>query len=222
MCGRMSLSNDDIDSVADEIGAGIDAGAAAAYRPRFNVAPTDPHPIVRLTDSRRWLGFARWGFGFGAPAGTPIKINARCETAATKFGFREAFARGRCLVPADGFFEWGGEGEERRPYWIHRTDGRLLLMAGLCEGHDGGHRFTILTTAANALLAKLHDRMPVILAPGDVDAWLYQGGPALLRPAPEDVLTLRAVSRRVNSVKNDDPGCLEPDADPPRRQLTLF
>ena len=238
MCGRMTLSRKDLDLVADELEAICPADVVASYRPRWNVAPTDVHPVVRLAGERseaartapagRRLQLARWGF-VGTGKGSPLLINARAETVASRPSFRSAFSNNRCLVPADGFYEWSGKGEARRPTWFHRSDGRLLLLAGL---YDPSGRFTVLTTTANALVSRLHDRMPVILTPEVVDVWLAQGmtseAEALLRPAPEDTLTATAVSRRANSVKNDDPACLEPateEAEPAsasERQLRML
>jgi putative SOS response-associated peptidase YedK len=223
----MSLTWEDLEEIAEELAAVFDPAEAARHRARWNVAPSDPHPVVGLGGGGvRRLTFARWGFGVGAPAGTPIMINARAETAPLKDSYRQAFARGRCLVPADGFYEWATGERGGAPCWIHRRDGRLLLMAGLCEGRrDGGddqRRFTILTTTANATLAHLHHRMPVILAPEHAGRWLREGGTALLRPAPEDWLVLRPVSRRVNSVRHDDPACLAAEAPAPPRQLRLL
>jgi putative SOS response-associated peptidase YedK len=257
MCGRMTLSRRDIDEVADELGAVYRPEMAALYRPRFNVAPTDCHPVLRAAPAggawgvgcagggagagaRRWeLVPARWGLGRPGRGG-PLLINARSETAHVLDSFREAFARRRCVIPADGFYEWKGGGETRQPFWLHPPDGRLLLFAGLYdEGPDGEVRFTVLTTTANRVVAALHDRMPVILAPpggaqdgaagaGAPDAvarWLRDGPRDLLRPAPEGALVATPVSRRVNSVKNDDPACLLPEAEgshPQDRQLRLF
>jgi putative SOS response-associated peptidase YedK len=213
----MTLSKRDLDLVADELEAFYLTEVAGLYRPRWNVAPTDPHLVLRRSDAhRRQLEVARWGFLGTGKKGPPLLINARAESAASRPAFRAAFAGDRCVVPADGFYEWSGTGSARRPYWLHRADGRLLLFAGLHErsaaapGEVPLGRFTVLTTAANAMVARLHDRMPVILAPGDVDAWLAEGSPALLRPAPEATLVATAVSRRANSVKNDDPACLDP------------
>jgi putative SOS response-associated peptidase YedK len=228
MCGRMSLSRRELLELADELEALPVAGAAALYRPRYNVAPTDRHPIVSLERGRRRLEMAGWGFVRGR--GQPPLFNARSETAPVKDSFRAAFAGGRCLVPADGFFEWAGAGERRRPFWLHPADGKLLLFAGLCElappGDGGGRRFSVLTTAASEEVARLHHRMPVILAPADVDRWLRSGDPELLRPAAEGVLRVAPVSTRVNSVRHDDPACLDPPApEPPSassRQLDLF
>jgi putative SOS response-associated peptidase YedK len=221
----MTLTRRDLEEVADELEAVRDPEGAALYRPRYNVAPTDLHPIVRLADGRRLLQRARWGFPGGA--GRPTLINARSETAPFRDRFREAFVNGTCIVPADGFYEWSGPSDGRRPFWIRRADGRLLLLAGLWEDQpapDGGRarHFTILTTAANPTVARIHDRMPVVLAPEQAAGWLAGGSHRELGPAPEGVLEARPVSRRVNSVRNDDPGCLAPE-DPGRpRQLPLF
>ena len=234
----MTLSWRDLDRVADELEAYCPAEVAPLYRPRWNVAPSDAHLVLRRTGAHpRQLELGNWGFL--RDQGSGLLINARAETAASRPSFRAAFSDGRCVIPADGFYEWSGKGPERRPHWLHRSDGRLLLLAGLCQrapardpgGADGGLRFTVLTTAANRMVATLHDRMPVILEPGDVDRWLAEGPRDLLRPAPEVTLADRPVSRRANSVSNDDPACLDPPAEEPaedapaptgRRQLSLF
>ncbi len=232
MCGRMTLAWQNLDDVANEIGAVYAAAPAAGaggpsemhaqYRPRYNVAPTDRHPIVRTVEGQRQLGFASWGF---TRPGRPIIINARSETAAARGAFREALAHRRCVIPADGFYEWSGPKEARQPHWIHRRDGHLLLFAGIWEddaaARPPGRRFCVFTTSPNTTIAGLHDRMPVILGLDDLPAWLEEGRPELLAPAADDLLELRAVSPRVNSVKNDDPECLAP-APPPVRQLPLF
>jgi putative SOS response-associated peptidase YedK len=149
------------------------------------------------------------------------QINARAETVATNPAFRDAFTKRRCVVPADGFFEWIGAGAARQPIWFHRPDGKLILFAGLYESWpatpDNWQRtFTIITTTPNRLVEPIHDRMPVILAGEAVDYWLDPREEhtdtlkKLLVPAPEETLVKVSVSQRVNSVKNDDPGCLEP------------
>ncbi len=132
MCGRMTLSRRELAELADELDAMPMAGAADVYRPRYNVAPTDIHPIVRLDGPQRRLQPAVWGFAPSAP-GRPPLFNARAETAPIKDSFRDAFVNGRCVVPADGFYEWAGTGQARRPFWFHRADGKLLLFAGLYE-----------------------------------------------------------------------------------------
>ena len=199
MCGRMTLTRRELIEVADELEAAFDAGAAAAYRPRYNVAPTDTHPVLRLREGARWLEPARWGLPpTGRRAKAPV-INARAETARLRDPFRAAWngpvgsMAGRCVVPADGFFEW--KKETREPTWFHRPDGRLLLLAGLWQ--DGA--FTVLTTAPNALVGQIHDRMPAVLSPDEAHAWLAAPSSGLLHPAPEGVLEARPVSTRRSS-----------------------
>jgi putative SOS response-associated peptidase YedK len=203
----------------------VDDPVRASYRPRYNVAPTDRHIILRpkaVEGAHREcaggisppvLTMARWGFPREAKRGAP-HINARSETAPFRNTFRDAFVNRRCAVPADGFFEW--EKPSGRPIWFHRPDGKLLLFAGLYEegrGADGGaeRRFVVLTTPANALVSPVHDRMPAILSREEAAAWLDAPVQSLLRPAPADLLIATPVSRRVGSVKNDDPDCLRPD-----------
>jgi putative SOS response-associated peptidase YedK len=226
----MTLAWSDLDEVAAALEATYDDELRALYRPRYNVAPTDLHPIVTLAGAAqvRRLDFAAWGFSRGAKR--PLLINARSETAALREGVRHAFASHRCIVPADGFYEWSGPKEARQPHWIHRRDGRLLLMAGLYEDAPAGQigaggdrgRFCVLTCSPNQTVARLHDRMPVILEPGDVGAWLRNDAGAWLGPAPEDTLITAPVSSRVNSVKNDDPSCLLPPGPEAVRQLRLI
>lgn len=217
MCGRFTLTLPDARALARELGAELDRLRAAAYRPRYNAAPTDLHWAVRLAGGRRLLLPARFGF---ARAGRPPLVNARSETAAHLPAFRTAFRDGRCLVPVDGFFEWLQEGGRKRPRWLHRPGGGLLLLAGLCREREGELSFVILTTEASPDVRGLHGRMPAILAPEDAQAWLSRGDPALLRPAPEGTLAAREVSPRVNSVAHDDPACLAP-AGSEGRQGTL-
>lgn len=236
----MTMSRADLAAIADELEAAVDARAAAAYRPRYNIAPTDRHlmlvgdrdigptdpSLMRVgaaagatagtgaqTDvSRvrtRRLVSARWGFGRDR-----LLINARSETVATRPAFRDAFARHRCVIPADGFYEWTGPKGHRRPIWFHRADERLLLMAGIWETTADGPCFTVLTTTPNAAVAPIHDRMPVLLAPEDVSPWLAAPEARLLRPAPDTWLVAQPASLRVNSVENDDPGCLVADPAP--------
>ncbi|HET8647235.1 MAG TPA: SOS response-associated peptidase, partial [Vicinamibacteria bacterium] len=150
----------------------------------------------------------------------PLLINARAETVASRPAFRDAFASRRCLVPADGFFEWKRLGSTRQPYRICRPDRRPFAFAGLWQPAEDGPGETcgtcaILTTVPNELVRGIHDRMPVILAPRQFDLWLAPGSPRsalteLLRPAPEGELTAYPVSPRVNRTANDDPSCLEP------------
>lgn len=229
MCGRLTLTVPDLSAVADEIEARLEPADAALYRPRYNAAPSDQHFIVRAEQGARRLLPARWGF---AGAHGQLLINARGETAGQRPRFRDALARGRCLVPADGFFEWTGPRNDRRPLWFRLRDRGaqgLFFFAGLFEvGEDGASpgapRFVILTSAANGLVSPAHDRMPVILDRHRARRWLDAPDPALLAPAPDALLVATEVSPRVNAVANDDPGCIAPvPRDPPRgAQLPLL
>ncbi len=181
--------------------------------PNFNVAPTQQAPVV-LEGPRR-LEVMRWGLVPFWAKDVRIgrrTINARAETVAEKPAFRAAFRRRRCLVPADGFYEWKGPRGKRQPLNIHRADGQPLALAGLWETHDDfGPTFTIITTSPNAYMSAIHSRMPVVLEQCKWDAWLAadEEDPgwhaALLRPAGDDVLTGYPVNPAVNSVANNGP-----------------
>jgi putative SOS response-associated peptidase YedK len=214
MCGRMTLTKRELAEIAEELAAVVDPASMELYRPRYNIAPTDRHFVLRSDERGRWLEPSQWGLA-PAVAGRGPLFNGRAETIFFKEPFRSAVANGRCVVPADGFYEWRTTPDGRQPLWFHRADGKLLLMAGLCvEG-----RFTVLTTAPNDLVRPIHDRMPAILSPEEARVWLGAPTAKVLHPAPEGVLEARPVSSRVNSVKNDDPACLAPSEGP--RQLTL-
>ncbi len=219
MCGRARLSSDVSEiklvfSIPPE-------QPAPNFAANWNVAPTDSLPIVRRHPERgRSLDLMRWGlvpfWAKDAKIGFST-INARCETVATAPAFREAYRRRRCLVPVDNFYEWERLGKERRPYAIALADRRLMALAGLWENWrspDGEwmRSFTIVTCAANPLIAKLHDRMPVVLDLADWPLWLgeAEGDPAvLLRPYPAERMALWRVGPRVNSVRNNDPSLIE-------------
>ncbi len=192
-------------------------------KPRYNVAPTDVMPVCRLTrQGQREITMLKWGlipFWATDPKMGYRTINARAETVATAPAFREAFKRRRCLVPASGFYEWRKRaGVGKQPYLIQMRDGAAFSFAGLWERWDKGQApvetFTIITAAANLLVAQLHNRMPVILDPKDYDAWLIAGDTAiplaLLQPFPSQLMTAHAVSKRVNNVINDDAALQEP------------
>jgi putative SOS response-associated peptidase YedK len=224
MCGRFTLTYREKQQLAEELGVNVEEINDADYRPRYNIAPTDPHWIVRMQYEEREILPAKWGLvnTWAKDAKRAAKqINARAETVASNSAFREAFAKRRCVVPADGFYEWTGAGSSRQPIWFHRPDGKLILFAGLYESWpvtpDNWQRtFTIITTTPNAVTSPIHDRMPVILNGDAVDYWLdpreedTESLKALLAPEPDDLLVKLSVSQRVNSVKNDDPGCLAP------------
>jgi putative SOS response-associated peptidase YedK len=217
MCGRFTLTTRDVHDVAHALAAEVDRERGKLYRPRWNVAPTDEHWIVCLDENRRRrLVPAR--FGFERPGGQLV-INVRSETAARLPSFRDAFAGGRCLVPADGFYEWQGGRADRRPLWFHDPAGNLLTFAGLVTESRGALAFVILTTTANTLLRPIHDRMPVLLSPEGAVSWLARPDSGLLAPPPDGWLAAREVSARVNAVANDGPELLDPS--PPPRQLKL-
>jgi putative SOS response-associated peptidase YedK len=192
---------------------------------RYNIAPMQSVPVVRLNAAgERELAQVRWGLvprWARDPSIGSRMINARGETAAIKPSFRTAFRRHRCLLPADAFYEWQpGPGGTRQPMRIGLGDGGLMGFAGLYErwlSPEGEplDTCTILTTGANALLSRVHDRMPVIVDPAHYAVWLDPACPdpaALIRPYPAERMTLWPVSTRVNSVRNDDPSLIEPVA----------
>jgi len=188
---------------------------------RWNVAPTlDIFAVATGSDGERRLGTFRWGLvpWFAKdPKGAAKMINARSETVADKPAFRRSLERRRCIVPADGFYEWLRTGQERLPQLFTAADGSVLGFAGLWEvwrskddpDVEPLRTCTILTTAANATMRPIHDRMPVVLPPSAWDRWLdpslRQAADVLhlLVPAPEGLLVRRAVSTKVNNVKNE-------------------
>ena len=204
------------------MGVSVESFDEQEYRPRYNVAPTQRHWVMRMDREDRALLPARWGLvnSWATDSKRAFRqINARAETVDQRAAYRAAFASRRCVVPADGFFEWSGPKNNRMPQWFHRPDGGLLLFAGLyeawCPKPDAPEvTFSIITTEANAVVGEVHDRMPVILDDAVVDDWLHPGEmavderKALLIPAPDALLARTTVSPRVNSVKNDDVSCL--------------
>jgi putative SOS response-associated peptidase YedK len=241
VCGRFTLTKRDFGELAALLEAEGLPEYAALYRPRYNIAPTDQHWLVREKQERRELLPAGWGLvnSWAKDAkGAARQINCRADTALKRPAFREAFARRRCIIPADGFFEWTGTKAARRPIWYHPRDDGLFLFAGVYESWhdpaDGERRrtFSILTTDANGVVAPVHDRMPVILPPERVDDWLHvpaqdpmsyaQRLVSLMLPAPDGALIATEVSPRVNSVANDDPECLTPAGTAPESSPRLL
>lgn len=222
MCGRFTLTTPDLAALADLVAADVEPRLLDEHRPRYNIAPTASTALLYLTHGQRRLGPGVWGLPgpFAADRRPGGFINARAETAATLPSFRDAFARGRCVVLADGFFEWTGPKSRRQPLWFRRKDGGPLLLGAMyrddADGETGEvtRRFAILTTRANATLAPHHDRMPVLLELPGLDRWLGPARPQaladLLAPAPDDLLSTTPVSPRVNSARYDDPGCVAP------------
>src|SRR5580704_16104420 len=227
MCGRFTLRTPAADLV--EI---FDVIRNFELTPRYNIAPTQDVLAIRETEGRREMVEMRWGLLLSsseAKSGPPL-INARSETAATKPAFRHAFRSRRCLIPADGFYEWQPTDEGgKQPFLITLRDERPFAFAGLwerCRGPDEKtvESCTILTTEANDRLRELHDRMPVILPPDLYGPWLDPHIEdtavleSLLKPYPSAEMHFRPVSRRVNNAKNDDPDCVVP----PEIQNTLL
>jgi len=216
MCGRTSLFVPP--SVLEER---FSAEFVTEYVPRYNVAPRQALYAV-TGDAPAAIDALEWGLlpGFVEdPTDAPRPINARAETVHEKPYFRDAFAHRRCLVLADGFYEWSGERGTREPYRIQRADGDPFAFAGLWErwsqpGEDPRRTVTIVTTDANDLLAPIHDRMPVVLGAEEERRWLEAGDPearrALLHPPPSDELEAFPVSTAVNDPSNDTAEVVEP------------
>jgi putative SOS response-associated peptidase YedK len=193
------------------------------FPPRYNIAPTDQIPIVRVDprDSEREAVMARWGlipFWMKEKPKVP-HINARAETVDKQPLFREAFAKRRCLIPATGFFEWQQRDDGKQPFRFRRKDLEPFAVAGIWEfTRLGGEEIlsaAIIVGEANPLVGGIHDRMPVMLMPEDYDTWLGSSASpeelkALLKPYDPDLMEAYAVNRAVNSVKNDTEQCIEP------------
>jgi len=231
MCGRYTLASPNPAMLRERFALGEEL----EIRRRFNVAPADDVLTVTTTKEGAPRGdILRWGlvpFWSKDPKTGYKMINARAETVAERPAFRDALDTRRCLILADGFYEWRKPpGQPKQPYWITRADHEPFAFAGLWaiwrgETEDDVLRTcTIITTQANGAIAELHDRMPVILPPEAESAWLSHETPreaalSLLVPLPDDAVDLRPVSRAVNDAKHDAPDCLDPPEDPP---ATLF
>jgi putative SOS response-associated peptidase YedK len=221
MCGRYSIT-----SAPEAIRALFRYGETPHFPPRYNIAPTQPIPVVRLIDGKRGFALMRWGLvpaWVKDPAAFSLLINARGETVCEKPAFRNAMKYRRCLIPADGFYEWQAGGRGKQPFYIRVQDGAPLAFAGLWEtwtGPNGEELDTaaIVTTHANATLSPLHDRMPVIVPPEAFDLWLdcthvdACTAVALIAPAPDNQLEFWPVSTQVNRTANDHPGLMQPSA----------
>jgi len=210
MCGRYATSRSSLD-LAALFGATDDVDG---LEPDYNIAPTDPVPVVRISSGARHLRTARWGllphWAKDARVGARM-INARAETVATSSAFASAFERRRCLVPADGWYEWARTKKGKQPYFMTPVDGQIAVFAGLWANWGPEKLLTcsIVTTSAIDDLALIHDRMPLLLSRSRWDEWL--DGPAdaslLAPPSSTDVagLELRPVGPAVGDVHNDGP-----------------
>lgn len=219
MCGRFTLT-----TPTQNLATLFDLERAPSLEPRYNIAPTQAVAVVRLTPAaRREFTLMRWGlipsWAKDPGIGNSL-INARAETVAEKPSFRSAFKRRRCLIPADGFFEWQKLEKRKQPYFIGLKDYRPFAFAGLWEHWEGGDgsvvdSCTIITTTANERVQMLHDRMPVILQPADYADWLTPTTPVdllfhLLRPYAAEEMIAFPVSAIVSNPANDLPECVTP------------
>ncbi len=219
MCGRYVIT-----SAPEAIRALFRYQEQPNFPPRFNVAPSQPIPIVRLVDGVRQFALVRWGLlpsWVKDPKTFALLINARGESVLDKPAFRAAMKRRRCLIPADGFYEWQAGGARKQPYFIRLKSGAPMAFAGLWEtwtGPNGEELETaaIVTANANRTLGHIHDRMPVVVEPDAFDLWLNcadidaQTAAALITPAPDQLFEAYPVSTDVNRVANDNAKLLEP------------
>jgi putative SOS response-associated peptidase YedK len=233
MCGRYRLSRRK--QLIEEY---FETENEVDWQPRYNIAPSQPVGIIRQDSFRpeRHFSLARWGLipSWATDASVGLRtINARAETVASKPAFRDAFVSRRCLLPADGFFEWRRSGKEKQPFHFGMQDDSLFDFAGLWDRwkDQGGTMIescSILTTSPNLLLADLHDRMPVILRRDNYDLWLDPGVKDVKALAealtPFDASQMRSfpVSTRINAVSNDGPDCVVPWNNSLPAQSVLF
>ena len=223
MCGRYVIT-----SPPAAIRALFGYAEQPNFPPRYNVAPTQPVPIVRLADAQRHFALMRWGLipaWVKDPKGFSLLINARAESVLDKPAFRNAMRRRRCLIPADGFYEWRETGGRKQAFFVRRKDGAPFAFAGLYEtwtGPNGEELDTaaIVTTNANRTLSVIHDRMPVILPVEAFDLWLdcakvdAPAATALLVPARDDAMEAYQVSPAVNRGANDTAALITPYVEP--------
>jgi putative SOS response-associated peptidase YedK len=215
MCGRYALH-----ASPEVIALQFGLGSVPSLSPRYNIAPTTRVLIVRDDGGGRGAAMVKWGLvprWAKDPSVGARMNNARAETVAEKPSFRDAFRRRRCLIPASGFYEWKLEHGLKQPYYFRPAAGGLLAFAGLWERWEGPggplETCAVLTTEANAVMAPIHERMPVILDPSSCGDWLSGNGPLqpLLVPCPPAVLSVHRVSRAVNDARRDDPGLVDPE-----------
>jgi putative SOS response-associated peptidase YedK len=223
MCGRFTLKTSPA-----RIARLLGLKSVPDFEPRYNIAPSQPVLAVRLEPERgeREAAFLEWGLipSWAKEPGIGNKLaNARADTVAEKPAFRSAFKKRRCLVPADGFYEWQAGPGGKTPYYFRMKDEGLFAFAGLWErwqqGAEPVESCTLITTEANGVVGPVHDRMPVILDSESFARWLdpEQGVTALramLAPLPDDWLTAHPVSKLVNNPRNEGPKCIEEAAGP--------
>lgn len=215
MCGRYTLTYSDLGQVAELLGAILEPTAAELHRPRYNIAPSNACIVARPDEDHPVLVPALWGLRLSGR----FVINVRAESAPARF--RDEHARGRCVIPADGFYEWSGEKGHKKPVWFHDPEGRPLFLAGLLQEQPSAPpAFAVLTAPARAPVDAIHDRMPVLFSADGARRWLAEA-PRVVHP---DAVPLVAteVSPRVNAAAHDDPACIEPARPEKGRQLGLF
>ncbi len=233
MCGRIIQSSGPLRLAIVE-GLNAPDSRFSRLKPRYNGAPSQELLVIRENHAtgQRSLDLLRWGLiphWCDDPAGGRKPINAKAETVASLPTFRDAYARRRCVIPVDGFFEWQATKEGKRPYAIAMRDGSPFGIGGLWENWKSPvtgewvRTFCIITTPANVMVSRIHDRMPLILARADLARWLgTEKNPGdLLRSYPSADMRMWPISTRVNSPNNDDPSILEPataQTSPPRRK----
>jgi putative SOS response-associated peptidase YedK len=221
MCGRYRLSRRK--QLVEEYFA---TSGAEEWNPRYNIAPTQPVPVIRQNPKEpiRELSLVRWGLIPSWAKDSSVAgqmINARSETAGMKPAFRGALKSRRCLIPADGFYEWQRMGKSKQPYCFEVNEGELFAFAGLwdCWKDPTGNvveTCSILTTTPNAVTSRVHDRMPVILDPDSYDLWLDPGmkdvatASEMLKPYDARLMRCYPISTRINHVANDDEECSAP------------
>ena len=211
MCGRYTLA-----SAPDELIETFSVpGLTFEYRPRYNIAPGQDAPVVAEDAKGRRIGLLRWGLvpSWAAEVNRGF-VNARGESVGETPSFRDGFVERRCVVPADGFYEWRAEGQVKTPHWFHPRDGGLLSLAGIWErwaqpGRTPHYSFAILTVEANDDVRDVHGRMPVLLDADGREVWLDRTSPLdaareLIVPAPSGSLASRVVSQRVYGTSDDD------------------
>lgn len=227
MCGRYAVT-----SAPEAIRALFGYPEQPNFPPRYNIAPTQPIAIVRLMDGKRQFALVRWGLlpsWVKDPKNFALLINARGESVIDKPAFSAAMKRRRCLVPADGFYEWKAIGTRKQPYYVRAKSGQPLAFAGLWEtwtGPNGEELETaaIVTTRANRALAAIHERMPVIVPPEAFNLWVDcanvdpETAAALISPASENLLDTYEVSTAVNRTANDNPELVERHAAPTKAE----
>jgi len=222
MCGRFSLIDSTV-QIEHRFGgrlttAAFETASGAHSGPYYNAAPSMHLPIIIEREGQREMVLARWGFQPAWASQLPAQANARFDTAHEKKMFHEAFAHRHCLIPANSFFEWRREKGIKQPYRIMVHEGELFAMAGIWEPPsfpDTMPNFAVLTTDANSLMQKIHDRMPVILSEKNEGTWLEGGKEAAIEiQYPSEEMQMYPVSTKVNKVSFQDKDALAPVAEP--------